>query len=141
MSHWRIISIFLGGCLFLNCGCTSSRPKEKVHHHGPKINISEFMSHTAAYKGKTITLLLKVDLSGPGKSLGDHQGSDVKFMAVGPKGEHLNLVITIPEGLTAPDAGQSDDVVVTFFCQSGQLRQGNVAKSIQPSDGSWEDLD
>jgi hypothetical protein len=141
MRQWQIISIFLGACFILNCGCTSSTPAAKVHHHGAKINISDFMSHTAAYKGKIITLLLKVDPSGSGKSLGDHLGSDVKFMAVGPKGEHLNLVITIPEALAVPDAGQSDDVVVTFVCQSGHLRQGNVAKSIQPSDGLWEDVD
>jgi len=141
MGHWRIISLFLVGGLFLNCGCTSSTPTGKVHHHGPKINISDFMSHTAAYKGKTITLVLKVDPSGPGKSVRNHLGSEVKFTAVGPKGEHLNLVITIPEGMAVPDAGQSDDFLVTFVCQRGDLRQGNVAKSIRPSDGSWEDMD
>ncbi len=100
MGHWRIISLFLVGGLFLNCGCTSSTPTGKVHHHGARINISDFMSHSAAYKGKTITLVLKVDPSGPGKSVRNHLGSEVKFTygLIVPRGDIQHLGGIFPPG-------------------------------------------
>jgi len=103
--------------------------------------MAHFIKNTPTYKGKTITHGLKIDEGNQGRSLRDFMGKDVKFAAIAPNGEHLNLVITIPEGLSVPDLSYSSDVVVTFICKRGELRQGNVAKSIQPSDGPWEDAD
>jgi hypothetical protein len=92
------------------------------------------MNNTGTYKDKSISLLLKVDEAidrSQGQSLRDYVGRDVKFTTTGPRGEQLNLVITIPEGLSVPNAGNSDEVVVTFVCTRGDLRQGNEARSIE----------
>jgi hypothetical protein len=141
MSHGRFVSTVLGiGCILV-WGCTSTTPAKKAHHHGAKINISDFMNHTAAYKGKTITLILKIDESSTaGKASQPEKGTrEVKFTTVGPKGEHLNLVIGVPEEVSVPEVGPSDDVVVTFVCTQGSLRQGNHAKAVQIPDGAEDD--
>jgi hypothetical protein len=56
-------------------------------------------------------------------------------MSVGPKGEHLNIVITIPEGLSVPEVANSDEVSVTFVCSLGSLLRGNQAQIIAISLG------
>src|SRR5262249_3353153 len=107
---------------------------EPTHRQGPKINVAHFTTHTAAYKGKTINLGLRVDEAidrGRGQSLRNYVGRDVKFITLGPKGEQLKLVSTIPPGLPVPDAGHSDEVRVTFVCTRGKLGQGNEAKAIE----------
>src|SRR5258708_1851969 len=127
-SAFLVLALLLGGC---------SRPpshRDEPPHRGPKVNIPDFIANTAAYKGKSITLGLKVDEAidqSQGQSLRNYVGRNVKFTAVGPKGEPLNLVITIPDGLSVPDAARSDDVLVTFVCTRGSLQQGNVSKSIE----------
>jgi hypothetical protein len=122
-------------------GCSSPAAPAKPRRQGPKINIPHFIKHTATYKGKTLTLGLKLDEAEKGQSLRDFVGRDVKFTTTAPSGENLNLVITIPKDLSVPEANASDDLVVTFICQRGELRQGNIAKMIQRSDSPWEDLD
>jgi hypothetical protein len=92
------------------------------------------MRNTGAYKGKTITLGLRLDepaASSSGQTLRDFVGRNVKFGATGPKGERLSLIIKIPENLTVPEVGSSDEVRVTFTCTRGDLRQGNEARSIE----------
>ena len=121
-------------CFFSFFGCSSSSVREHERRQGAKINIPHFITHTANYKGKAISLELNVD--GPidlskGQSLCDYVGRDAKFTTFGPKGERLNLVITIPAGLAVPQVGNSDDVRVWLFCKRGELKQGNEAKSIE----------
>jgi hypothetical protein len=115
--------------------CNPPPPTIETHRHsGPKVNISDLIRHTAAYKGKTMTLNLKVDepiLAGKGKSLRDFAGKDVKFTAPASNGERLNLVIKIPENVAPPEAFQSDELRVTFTCTRGDLRQGNEARTIE----------
>jgi hypothetical protein len=141
MSQRRVISVFLAMCFLPILGCTAAAPARKVHHHGAKINISDFINHTVAYKGKTITLILKMDqTSVPSQaSPRDRAGQEVQFTTVGPKGEHLKLMITIPEEVSVPEVGPSDDVMVTFVCSQGSLRQGNQAKAVQIPDGTEDD--
>lgn len=108
------------------------------------MNIPHFIKSTPTYKGKIITLGLKVDepiARDQGQSLRDFVGRPVKFATTAPTGEQLNLVINIPAGSSVPEVGHLDDVVVTFVCTRGNLREGNEAKAIQTSDGPWEDLD
>jgi hypothetical protein len=115
-------------------GCSTPPSGEEAHHPGPKINIPDFIKNTAAYKGKSISLDLKVDeaiVPATGQSLRDYVGRDVKFRTVSPKGEVLNLVISIPAGLDVPDVGPSEEVSVRFVCTRGSLRQGNQAQSIE----------
>ncbi|HEV2948729.1 MAG TPA: hypothetical protein VGX70_15245 [Gemmataceae bacterium] len=141
MGQRRVISVFLAMCFLPVLGCTLSTPTRKVHHHGARINISDFINHTAAYKGKTITLILKMDqTSVPSQaSPRDHAVQELQFTTVGPKGERLNLVITIPEDLFVPKVNPSEEVMVTFVCTQGSLRQGNHAKTIQIPDGMEDD--
>jgi len=136
-----VLSLILVLGLLAITACSPPPSSGKPRRQGPKINMAHFIKNTPTYKGKTITLGLKIDEGNQGRSLRDFMGKDVKFAAIAPNGEHLNLVITIPEGLSVPDLSYSSDVVVTFICKRGELRQGNVAKSIQPSDGPWEDAD
>ena len=115
-------------------GCSSpSGPVEKERHAGAKINIGDFIANSAAYKGKIISLTLKVDEPGVknrGQSLREYAGRDAKFTTTGPKGERLNLVITLPKDVSVPE-GSSDEFLVRFVCTRGNLRQGNEARSIE----------
>jgi hypothetical protein len=115
-------------------GCSASVSGRKAERHeGPKVNLADFLHKTAAYKGKTLTLSLRVDepiARNSGQSLRDYVGRYVRFTASGPKGERSGLVIKIPPGLTVPDVGTGDEVRVRFICSQGDLRQGNVARAI-----------
>jgi hypothetical protein len=127
-------------CLWLpfSIGCSSSHTSNEPRHHGPKISIADFKSNTAAYKNRSITLFLKVEEDidrQQGQSLRDCVGRDVRFTNVDPKGEQLNLVIRIPEGLSVPDVAHADEVSVTFLCSLGNLTRGNEAQIIAISLG------
>jgi hypothetical protein len=130
----RVFFVILGcSCLPLSVGCAPSHINNESRHFGPKINISDFMTHTAAYKNRSITLALNVDEPidrQQGQSLRDFVGRDVRFMKFGPKGERLNVVIKIPEGLSVPDVAHADEVSVTFKCSLGNLSRGNEAQII-----------
>lgn len=121
-------------CSLLTGGCSASVSGRKAERHeGPKVNVADFLARTAAYKGKTITLGLKLDepiARAKGQSLRDYLGRYVRFTGSGPKGERVNLVVKLPPDLAVPDVGNSDEVRVTFVCSQGDLRQGNVARSI-----------
>jgi hypothetical protein len=135
--------IFVLGLLAI-AACSSPSSTGKLRRQGPKVNIPDFIKHTAAYKGKTITLGLKVDeaiAKDQRQSLRDFVGRPVKFTTTAPTGEQLILIVTLPTGMSVPDVGHADDVVVTFVCQRGNLREGNEAKVIQTSEGPWEDAD
>jgi hypothetical protein len=116
------------------CGCPSPPSHEEARHYGPKVNIRHFLQNTITYKGRLVTLTLKVDEAidrGQGKSLRDYVGQEVKFTTTGPGGERLNVVIKIPEDVSVPELGQSAEVSITFLCTRGSLREGNEAKIIQ----------
>jgi hypothetical protein len=135
----RVFLVILGcSWLPLDVGCSPSHGNKETRHYGPKINVSDFVTHTAAYKNRSITLTLTVDEPidrQQGQSLRDFVGRDVKFTSLGPKGEHLNLVIKIPDGLSVPDVSRSDEVSVTFMCSLGNLSRGNEAQIIAISSG------
>ncbi|HEV3258679.1 MAG TPA: hypothetical protein VG013_17520 [Gemmataceae bacterium] len=134
MGPRRLGFVLLVPWLCLLGACSSPARIDEPHHVGPTINIADFIKNTAAYNGKSITLRLTVEedmARSRGHSLRDYVGRDVKFTKRGPKGELLNLVITIPKGLSVPEAGNSDEVFVTFVCTRGSLRQGNEARSIE----------
>ena len=126
-------SVTLVLCLLFT-GCSSSSHTGAPHHRGAKVNVQDFMNNTAAYKGKTLTLRLRVDeavVRTQGQSLREYGGREAKFVMSGPNGENVNLVIAIPKGLSVPEVGYSEDVTVTFVCARGSLRQGNEARSIK----------
>ncbi len=134
MNPLRVVSAGAVIGLLLTGGCSRSiSDRGTEHHEGPKVNVSDFLGNTAAYKGKAITLVLKIDESptrSDGQSQQGYAGRDVKFAVIGPKGERGNVIVTIPQELSVPDVGSSDELRVTFVCASGNLRQGNVARSI-----------
>jgi hypothetical protein len=127
MNSDRIVPVLLvvfGGC--------SSTTYDVPHHRGAKINVSHFAKKTATYKGKSITLDIRIDEPmRKGQSLRDFVGRDVKVATFGPKGERVAFLITIPQGLSVPEVGNSDDVSVTFVCTRGSLQQGNEATLIE----------
>ena len=116
-------------------GCSPPQATHATHQHqGAKISIPDFARNTAAYKGKTITLDLKIDeTSAPDKrlTLRELVGKDVKFAAAG-KADRLTIVIKIPADLAIPEGGQTNEYRITFVCKEGSLRQGNEAKSVMP---------
>jgi len=134
MGSRRMVLVLFVPFLLFPVSCSSPLSLERERRRGAKVNLADFINNTTAYKGKAIMLDLKVDepiVPSQGKSLQDYIGRDVKFTAVGPKGERLNLVITIPAGLAVPAVGQSDEVSVTFVCTRGNLRQGNEARAVE----------
>jgi hypothetical protein len=140
----RLLSAILVVGLLPIGSCSSPAQPAKPRRQGAKVNVSNFAKQTTTYKGKTVTLSLKIDESinkNQSQSLRELVGKDAHFTTATPDGERLNLIISIPQDLSVPDATAGDDLVVTFVCQRGDLRQGNVAKLIQASDGPWEDVD
>ncbi len=135
MNSWRQIAVGLLACVLFLAGCSPPHASHaSAKHEGPKVNIPNLIANPTAYKGKTISLTLKVDETitrSKGESLRDYVGKEAKFSAAGPKGEKLSLVIKIPAGLLVPEVGNADEVRVTFLCTLGNLRQGNEAKSIE----------
>jgi hypothetical protein len=112
-------------------GCSQPPAGETERHRGAKINIADFIRNPAAYRGKAITLDLKVDEAiANGQTLRDYLGRAVKFRTSGPKGERLDLVITLPRDSEVPEVGHGDVVTVTFVCTRGSLREGNEARFI-----------
>jgi hypothetical protein len=135
MLHPRraVPALLLLGFLLLD-GCRPRASQDEPHHVGAKINIADFISNTAAYRGKPLMLPLRVDepiAADRGQSLRDYVGRDVRFTTRGPRGERLDLAIRIPEGLSVPEAGNGDEVFVTFVCTRGSLREGNEARTVQ----------
>ena len=134
MGLLRVVPVLFVPSLLFISGCSSPHGAEtERHRHGAKVNVPDFLKNTSAYKGKSITLELKVEEDGfrsQGRSLRDYVGKDVKFTTVGPKGEQLKLVIKIPEGVPIPD-DTSDEVFVTFVCTRGNLWQANQARIIE----------
>jgi len=119
-----VLFVFIGGC-------TSSRP-EVPPHYGPRANVADFVKNTAKYKGKAITLDVRIDeRMANGQTLRDYAGRDVKVAAKGPKGENLSFVTTIPPDLSVPAVGYGDEVRVALVCTRGSLREGNEARLIE----------
>jgi hypothetical protein len=132
-THRVILGLFVLSPLFA-CGC-SSRPdwETERHRHGAKVNILDFVTNTGAYRGKSITLELKVDEEGfrsQGRSLRGYVGKAVRFAILGLKGEQQKVVISIPAGVTIPEDA-SEEVFVTFVCTRGSLWEGNQARIVE----------
>ena len=119
-------ALVISGCSSSTTGASHSR------RHGPKVNVLNFSTNPAAYKGKSITLALKVDEAfNPSQSLRDCAGREVQFTASAPRGQQIKLAIAVPPGLSMPEAGQGDEVFVTFVCKLGELHKGNEATLIE----------
>jgi hypothetical protein len=144
--RWIIAALFLVA-LLCDWGCSASTRKSRPLRQGPKINLAHFVKDPLAYKGRSISLALKVDEPidrGQGQSLRDYSGRDAKFTTTIPNGNRLNLVITIPPSVAIPDVGHADDVIVTFICKEGSQQRGNEAKFIEKrlqKNGVLEDVD
>ena len=134
MGRRRMIYLNLVLCLGLLGGCSSPPVSGKPIRRGAKVNLSHLRQHPEAYRGNALTLTLtvaeRIDRS-QGQSLRQFINRYVTFTANGAEGEHLLLVIRIPENISVPEAAQGDAVVVTFVCSRGHLRQGNEATSIE----------
>jgi hypothetical protein len=119
--------------LLVGSGC-SSPGSTNLPHKGAKVNLAHFFQQPAAYRGKTLTLQLRVDDAidrERGESLRQFTNRYVRFVADRPSGELFHLVIRIPEDIPMPDAAKGDTVVMTFLCSRGNLQQGNEAKAIE----------
>jgi len=136
LTRRRAVSVVCAVALLGVVGC-ADRPKGDVpHHYGSKVNVRDFLQNTDKYKGKIVTLTLTVHEAidrGQGKSLRDCIGRDVNFLTSGTNVVSLKVVIKIPEGVSVPEAGQSEEVRVTFLCTRGNLQQGNEAKFLEKS--------
>jgi len=134
LSRHRAVSVVCALAFLGVVGC-ADRPKgDGPHHYGSKVNVRDFLQNTDKYKGKIVTLTLKVDEAidrGQGKSLRDYIGRDVKFISTGINGESSRVVIKIPEVVLVPEVGQSEEVRITFLCTQGNLQHGNEAKFME----------
>ena len=129
----RLVILTLVPGLFVGTGC-SSPGSTNLPRKGAKVNLAHFFQQPASYRGKTLTLQLRVDDAierDRGQSLRQFTNRYVRFLADGPRGELFHLVIRIPEDIPLPDAAKGDTVIVTFLCSRGNLQQGNEAKAIE----------
>jgi hypothetical protein len=134
MGPRRAVPALLVVSLLLAGGCGPHAQPEEPHHVGAKVNLADFARNPTAYRGKALMLPLRVDEPidrARGQSLRDYVGRDVKFTTAGARGERLDLVIRLPEGLAVPEVGKGDEVFVTFACVRGSLRQGNEARTVE----------
>lgn len=134
MPRCRLLILSLAVGFLLGTGCSTSSKSSKPAHKGAKVNLEHFFQHPDSYRGKTLSLFLKVDDAidrNQGQSLRQYANRYVQFLAEGPKGERFPLVIRIPEDIPLPDAAKGDTVIVTFLCSRGNRQQGNEAKAIE----------
>ena len=131
----RQITAGVALALLVTIGCSPQPPhRDEARHYGPKINVQDFIKNSAKYKGKIITLNLKVDdvtEHNQGKALRDFSGRAVHFVGVEVQGKPLKMIIKIPDSVTVPDCASSEEISITFVCQSGLLIEGNEAKIIE----------
>lgn len=101
---------------------------------GTSFDWADFIDNTGNYKGKTITLTLRVNSSvfaDEGRSLRNLIGRNVELYGFGPNSERLDVIVSIPSDLSVPNVAFAESVVVTFLCKEGNLRRGNEAKAIK----------
>lgn len=134
MKRSTIIAIAVVG-LFATMTCCVGLVTVWVIHSQPQdVSISDLIDNTAAYKGKTIRLVLSVSndtFFNPNESLRENRDREVRFTTLGPHGEFLEIFIFIPISLAVPAATVFDPVIVTFVCAEGSLKNGNTAVSIE----------
>jgi hypothetical protein len=132
----RILVISVAWGLLSAEGCSRHATEHETERHvGPKVNVPDFMAHASNYKGKTITLVLRIDEPidrSSGQSLRTIAGRDVRFSTKGGlKGTPTELTIHVADVPNLPEVGRGDEVRVTFLCSRGNLREGNEAKMIE----------
>ena len=101
-----------------------------------QFNFADFADNTEKYRGKVLKMGLFVTDAGLFKrrsqhSLREYVGKTVKLSNHGEDKVMLDILITIPSGLSVPNAMWGDDVIVEFRCVDGSLRSGNEAISIE----------
>lgn len=94
-----------------------------------------FVDHAASYKGKRLTLALRVARgNSPPNShawrLEQSKGHYVLFNTLPDSRVHADVFVLIPENLNVPNAGPGEDVIVTFDCNLGKIGDGNEAVKI-----------
>jgi hypothetical protein len=134
MDVYRPMALTVPLVLFAVGGCSSPAQSERPHRQGPKVNVRDFVTNTAAYKRKVIGLYLMVDEKiekAHGETLKDFVGKDAKFKLADPKLGNVFITIAIPNNLSVPEVARSEEVKVTFVCTNGKLQNGNMARAIE----------
>jgi hypothetical protein len=134
MGRYALFILTLLFCLLLGVGCSSHQGDSNPVRKGAKANLTHFFQQPFSYRGKILTLSLKVEEDidrEQNQSLRQYTNRYVKFRAEAKKGEPHHLMIRIPQNIPIPDAAKGDEVVVTFLCSRGNLEQGNEATAIE----------
>jgi hypothetical protein len=125
-------------CCFLAAmwGAARVQPTTVPAQHQEDSRMSEeemldFMDNTAKFKGKTLTLRASVwwpdfQLA----TLRDCVGKEVDLTRWTRTDGKLEVKVMLPAGLDLPNAKRGDDLLVTFECQKGSLKEGNIATKI-----------
>ena len=90
---------------------------------------TDFLDHTAAYKGKAVQL--ECEWIGGGlinRRTGQMTVLDVE---VYHSSGSYDLSVAVPEDLSIPKIQVADDLVITFLCNEGSLTRGNVALKVE----------
>jgi hypothetical protein len=87
----------------------------------------EFIDNTPKFKGKTLTIRLSVGELG---TVRDLAGKEAKFFTFTNTGARYDMIVMLPAGQDVPNATYGDKVLVTFVCEDGDRKHGNVAKKI-----------
>ena len=95
-------------------------------------NPTDLIDNTKKYVGRTLKMSLIIGsaiFGDRGQSLQNFTGSYVDFRnSYG--NSRLDIRVYIPKSLSVPKASYGDNLLVTFICRDGDLRNGNEAISI-----------
>jgi hypothetical protein len=103
-------------------------------------NASDFVDNIAKYKGKTVTMPMQMDwrnthVKGEQTTVRDFAGQDIMLHGIffgRASSVSVDITARIPSDTTKlPAAKALDGLLITFTCNDGDLRLGNVVTEIK----------
>ncbi len=92
-------------------------------------SLAYFLEHTIEFKNKTIALTTHFVDDDQNKSLKNKIGQSANFSTFDGLNDKI-ITINIREGIDVPDIRYKDLVCISFLCQQGSLKEGNIAVKI-----------
>jgi hypothetical protein len=132
MSHPLVSLLACASFALLALACSSvgtgTKPSESsTDGRMSAEELVDFIDNTPMFKGKTLTIRLTVGELG---TIRDLAGKEARFFTFTNTGARYDMIVKLPTGEDVPDSTYGDKVLVTFVCEDGDRKHGNVAKMI-----------